>query len=143
MVAARRTAEAASIVITNHALLLADAATGGQALGEHDALVIDEAHHLEAAATEQLGVSLRAADVLLVVDRLGPAEGELGEALAVAREATSRLFGDVKGRIGEVLGADHSGNATVGLSPDVRAQHGHAAAEPGRAACRRELAQGR
>jgi Rad3-related DNA helicase len=44
----------------------------------------------------------------------------------VAREATSRLFGEVKGRIGEVLGADHSGNATVGLSPDVRAQHGHA-----------------
>ena len=34
MVAARRTAEAASIVITNHALLLADAAAGGQALGE-------------------------------------------------------------------------------------------------------------
>lgn len=125
MVAARRTAEAASIVITNHALLLADAA-GGQALGEHDVLVIDEAHHLEEAATEQLGLRVRAADVLLVIDRLGPAEGELGEALAVAREATSRLFGEVKGRIGEVLGADHSGNATVGLSPDVRAQHGHA-----------------
>ncbi len=126
MVAARRTAEAASIVITNHALLLADAAAGGQALGAHDALVIDEAHHLESAATEQLGISLRAFDVTVVLDRLGAAHGELGDALAVAREATTRLFGDVKGRIGEVLGPDHSGNATVGLSPEVRSAHGHA-----------------
>jgi predicted DnaQ family exonuclease/DinG family helicase len=126
MVAARRTAEAASIVVTNHALLLADAAAGGQALGEHDALVVDEAHHLEAAATDQLGVNLRASDVLVVLERLGPAEGELGEALARAREATLRLFGDVKGRIGEILGDDHSGNASVGLSEEVRTAHGHA-----------------
>jgi ATP-dependent DNA helicase DinG len=126
MVAARRTAESASIVITNHALLLADAASGGQALGEHEVLVIDEAHHLEEAATDQLGINLRASDVLLVVDRLGPADGELGAALAAAREATTRLFGDVKGRIGEVLGADHSGNATVGLTDEVREGHGHA-----------------
>jgi Rad3-related DNA helicase len=126
MVAARRVAEKASIVITNHALLLADAAAGGQALGEHDALVIDEAHHLEAAATDQLGVSLRASDALVTLDRLGPAEGELGVALTGARDAVVRLFGDVKGRIGEVLGADHSGNAAVGLSPEVRAARGHA-----------------
>ncbi|PZR78133.1 MAG: hypothetical protein DLM65_13740 [Candidatus Aeolococcus gillhamiae] len=126
MVAARRTAEAASIVITNHALLLADAAAGGQTLGEHEALVIDEAHHLEAAATEQLGINLRAFDVLVVLDRLGPTEGELEAALSSAREATVRLFGDVKGRIGEVLGSDHSGNATVGVSKEVRDAHGHA-----------------
>jgi predicted DnaQ family exonuclease/DinG family helicase len=126
MVAARRTAESASIVITNHALLLADAASGGHALGEHEVLVIDEAHHLEEAATDQLGVNLRAGDVLLVVDRLGLAGGELGAALAAAREAAIRLFGDIKGRIGDVLGADHSGNATVGLSDEVREGHGHA-----------------
>jgi Rad3-related DNA helicase/DNA polymerase III epsilon subunit-like protein len=127
MVAARRTADAASIVITNHALLLADAAGGGQALGEHDVVVVDEAHHLEAAATEQLGISLRAFDVLVVLDRLGPVDGELGATLGSAREAATRLFGDVKGRIGEVLGADHSGNATVGLSEEVRSQRGHGA----------------
>ena len=126
MLAARRTAEAASIVITNHALLLADAGAAGQVLGDHDALIVDEAHHLEEAATEQFGISLRAADVLLVVDRLAPAQGELGDALSVARDAALRLFGDVKGRIGENLGADHSGNATVGLSPEVRESHGHA-----------------
>lgn len=126
MVAARRAAEAASIVVTNHALLLADAAGSGQALGDHDVLVIDEAHRLEEAATEQLGVSIRAAEVLLVIDRLGPAGGELGAALTVARDAATRLFGDVKGRIGEILGADHSGNATVGLSSEIRQGHAHA-----------------
>ena len=126
MVAARRAAEAASIVITNHALLLADAAAGGQALGAHDVLVVDEAHHLEDAATAQLGISLRAADVLLIVDRLGPAAGELGAILGAARDATVRLFGDVKGRIGEVLGPDHSGNAVVGLGDEVCGGHGHA-----------------
>jgi DNA polymerase-3 subunit epsilon/ATP-dependent DNA helicase DinG len=124
MVAARRTAEAASIVVTNHALLLADAASGGQALGEYDVLVVDEAHHLEETATDQLGITVRAADVLLVIDRLGPAGGELGQSLATAREASTRLFGDVKGRIGEVLGADHSGNATVGLTPELRGERG-------------------
>jgi predicted DnaQ family exonuclease/DinG family helicase len=125
MVAARRTAEAASIVVTNHALLLADAAAGGQALGEHEALVIDEAHHLEEAATQQLGISLRAGDVLVVIDRLGVSEGELATALGVAGDAALRLFGDVKGFIGETLGADHSGNATVGLSSEVRDSHRH------------------
>ena len=126
MVAARRAAESASIVITNHALLLAEAAGGGNVLGDHDALVVDEAHHLEAAATDQLGARLRGSDVLVVLERLGPAAGELGEALAAAREASLRLFGDIKGRIGEVLDTDHSGNATVGLSEAVRSGHGHA-----------------
>jgi DNA polymerase-3 subunit epsilon/ATP-dependent DNA helicase DinG len=126
MVAARRAAEAASIVVTNHALLLADATGAGSALGSYDVLVVDEAHHLEEAATDQLGVSLRAADVLLALDRLAADDGAPSISLAAARNAATRLFGDVKGRIGEVLGADHSGNATVGLTPAVREERGHA-----------------
>lgn len=125
MVAARQAAEAASIVVTNHALLLADAGTGGQALGDHDVLVVDEAHHLEEAATAQFGTALRAADVMLALDRLDAGEGELATALQACRDAATRLFGDVKGRVGEVLGADHSGNASLGLTPEVRESHGH------------------
>lgn len=125
MVAARRTADQASIVVTNHALLLADSESGGQVLGEYTALVVDEAHHLEETATDQMGVRLRAADVLLIADRL-PAAGDLATALESAREAAMRLFGDVKGRIGEILGADHPGNATVALTPEVRDSPGHA-----------------
>jgi len=123
MVAARRDAARADLVITNHALLLADAAREGQVLGSYSALVVDEAHHLEEAATQQLGAALRAADVLSVLDRLGEphaGESELAAALDAAREATQRLFGDVKGFLIEQLGSDGAANGTLGLRDDVR-----------------------
>ncbi len=51
---ARAEAEAADLVVVNHALLLADAEVGGGLLPAFDHLVIDEAHHLEEAATQGL-----------------------------------------------------------------------------------------
>ena len=58
---ARKAAESAHILIVNHALLLADLASGGSALPPFDHLVIDEAHNLEETATQQFGgvVSMR------------------------------------------------------------------------------------
>jgi DNA polymerase-3 subunit epsilon/ATP-dependent DNA helicase DinG len=58
---ARKAAEAAHIVIVNHALLLADVSAGGGAIPAYQHLVVDEAHNLEDAATKQFGgaVSLR------------------------------------------------------------------------------------
>ena len=125
MVAARRNAAQADLVVTNHALLLADAAREGQVLGAYSALVVDEAHHLEESATNQLGSTLRAADVLGVVDRLGepehaPGEGTLPAALASAHEATQRIFGDVKGFLIEHFGSDGAANAVLGLRDEVR-----------------------
>jgi Rad3-related DNA helicase len=121
MVAARRAAADADLVITNHALLLADAERQGTVLTPYSALVVDEAHRLEEAATRQLGHELRAAGVLAVLDRLRQdGEGDLAVALARAREATQRLFGDVKGFVTATLGIDHPGNATVGLTDAVR-----------------------
>jgi len=38
-----------TLLIVNHALLLADVATGNRVLPEYDYLIIDEAHHLEEA----------------------------------------------------------------------------------------------
>ena len=55
---ARRRAEAAHIVIVNHALLLSDLAAGGGAVPAADTVLIDEAHHLEDVATEQFGARL-------------------------------------------------------------------------------------
>jgi Rad3-related DNA helicase len=124
MVAARRTAAQADIAVVNQALLVADWERQGRVLAGYDALVVDEAQHLEETATRQLGTRLRAADVLTVVDRLRqPAAGseELATALAGAREAAVRLFGEVKGHIGRVLGSDSPGNGVVGLSDEVRA----------------------
>ena len=51
---ARKAAEAAHVVVVNHALLMADAATENRVLPEYHHLVIDEAHHLEDAVTDQL-----------------------------------------------------------------------------------------
>lgn len=51
---ARQRAHSSHIIVVNHALLLADVATGNRVLPEYDTLVIDEAHHLENATTNAL-----------------------------------------------------------------------------------------
>ncbi|MCG2767850.1 MAG: DEAD/DEAH box helicase family protein [Anaerolineae bacterium] len=55
---ARRRAAAAHLVVVNHALLLSDMTVGNRLLPEYKYLIIDEAHHLEARATDQLGFSV-------------------------------------------------------------------------------------
>lgn len=57
--AARERAEAAHVIVVNHALLLSDIQRGGGLIPEYDHLVIDEAHHLEAEATRQFGFEVR------------------------------------------------------------------------------------
>ncbi len=51
---ARRRAEQAHLVIVNHALLLSDVANQGHILPFFEDLIIDEAHHMEAAVTNGL-----------------------------------------------------------------------------------------
>ncbi|MGB9803415.1 exonuclease domain-containing protein, partial [Desulfofundulus sp.] len=51
----RSQAEKANVIIVNHSLLCSDVRTENRILPEYDALIVDEAHHLEEAATEQLG----------------------------------------------------------------------------------------
>ncbi len=78
---AKRAAEAAHIIIANHALLLSDLAAGGTVLPSADTVIIDEAHHLEDSATSHLGasVSFRAlADVLDGVYRVSARGSEAG-----------------------------------------------------------------
>jgi predicted DnaQ family exonuclease/DinG family helicase len=55
---ARNQANASNVVIINHALLMSDIAMGGGLLPDHDVLIVDEAHHLESAATTHLGFSV-------------------------------------------------------------------------------------
>ncbi|MFQ5380083.1 MAG: helicase C-terminal domain-containing protein [Dehalococcoidia bacterium] len=71
---ARKAAEAAHIVVVNHALLLADIAAGGSAIPAFEHLVLDEAHNLEDQATRQFGrrATLRAlSDLLAALSRRG------------------------------------------------------------------------
>jgi ATP-dependent DNA helicase DinG len=51
---ARKSADAAHVIVVNHALLMADAATQNRVLPEYHRLIVDEAHHLENAVTDQL-----------------------------------------------------------------------------------------
>jgi DNA polymerase-3 subunit epsilon/ATP-dependent DNA helicase DinG len=67
---ARKAAEGAHILIVNHALLLADIASGGSALPAFDHLIVDEAHNLEEQATQQFGGNVSRRALLEVLDGL-------------------------------------------------------------------------
>ncbi|MBI3241724.1 MAG: DEAD/DEAH box helicase [Chloroflexi bacterium] len=85
---AKQAAAAAHVIIVNHALLLADVATGSQVLPAYNYLVVDEGHHLEAATTD--GLSFRAAqsDVERSLKELGgPNSGVLGQTLKACRDS--------------------------------------------------------
>lgn len=65
----RRHAEMADILVVNHALLLADAASHGAVLPEYEVLIVDEAHHLNAIATETFGISLTSRGIKRLASR--------------------------------------------------------------------------
>jgi DNA polymerase-3 subunit epsilon/ATP-dependent DNA helicase DinG len=72
---ARRTAEAAHLIVVNHALLLSDIRAESQVLPRYDHVIIDEAHHLEDVATDQLGWSLDQPTLVHFLDELWQAGG--------------------------------------------------------------------
>jgi DNA polymerase III epsilon subunit family exonuclease len=76
---ARRAAQAAHVVIVNHALLLADIASENRVIPDYRYLVIDEAHHLEAATTDGLSFEVNRPDLeRRLRDLGGPSAGTLG-----------------------------------------------------------------
>jgi DNA polymerase-3 subunit epsilon/ATP-dependent DNA helicase DinG len=73
--AAREQAEAAHLVVVNHALLMTDLVEGGGIIPSYDYLIIDEAHHLEEEATRQFGSRVSQETVEEYLERL---EGDRG-----------------------------------------------------------------
>lgn len=71
---ARRRAEAAHILIVNHALLLSDMLADNRVLPPFDYLIIDEAHHLEDQATGQLGFRVERPALEGILNALGGPE---------------------------------------------------------------------
>lgn len=55
---ARRRAEKADILVVNHALLLADAASSGNILPDYDLLIVDEAHHFADIARDAFSAGI-------------------------------------------------------------------------------------
>ncbi|WP_017755549.1 ATP-dependent DNA helicase DinG [Calidifontibacillus oryziterrae] len=71
----RNHAQIAHVIITNHALLLADMKHEYSLLPAYSELVIDEAHHLEDAASEHLGVQLDYLSIQTLLNQIGMIEG--------------------------------------------------------------------
>ncbi len=103
LVAARREAQAADLVIVNHHLLLADLALKedgfGDLLGSADAIILDEAHQIPELATIFFGshlgsrqVEQLAADARGALGRLGLPSVELAPALRELELAVSALL---------------------------------------------------
>ncbi|HRN50393.1 MAG TPA: helicase C-terminal domain-containing protein [Anaerolineales bacterium] len=85
---AYQAAENAHLVVVNHALLLADVATGNRVLPEYQYLVVDEAHHIEAATTSALSFRLTQPEVERILKELGGSRsGQLGRLLVVGQQA--------------------------------------------------------
>lgn len=83
---AHAAAESAHILVVNHALLLADVATGSRVLPEYDYLVVDEAHHMESATTNALSFRLTQPEVERHLRELGGSRnGHLGRLLTVTQ----------------------------------------------------------
>ncbi len=68
---ARRAAEAAHLIIVNHALLLADVAVQSRALPEYNYLIVDEAHHVESATTSGLSFETGRTSVRRLLSEIG------------------------------------------------------------------------
>jgi DNA polymerase-3 subunit epsilon/ATP-dependent DNA helicase DinG len=67
---ARREAEAAHLVVVNHALLLANLEQEVTVFPPYDHVIIDEAHNLEDVATDQFGFEVDQAELLKFLDDL-------------------------------------------------------------------------
>jgi len=85
---AHRAAEAAHVIIVNHALLLADIAAENRVLPDYRYLIVDEAHHLETATTDGLSFQINRTDLERQLKDLGgPNAGLLGQIISNTRDA--------------------------------------------------------
>ncbi len=105
----RRQAEAAHIIIVNHALLLSDIAVENRVLPPYETLIVDEAQHLEDATAKQLSFEVDRRTMPRLFREIGRAErgrgawGLLGEVVMLFRspDSAKRLSDPVRQRLEE------------------------------------------
>lgn len=118
---ARRQAEAAHLVVVNHALLLADMVTESPILPSYDHVVIDEAHNLEDVATDQFGWRIAYDDIASFFDALihegGPQQAE---------GLLSRLPGFLKGSVAGPDVVERMSRIVQRVSPHLERAREHA-----------------
>ncbi len=108
---ARARAEGAHVLVINHALLLADMASENRVLPEYAMLVIDEAHHLERAATDALRFNVERQQVQFLIETLVVDRPHLPSLVEEVMGVTERLprkaidiFREYLGRIEDAAG---------------------------------------
>jgi len=100
----RWAAQDADVIVTNHALLLADALKGGSVLPPHEHLVVDEAHQLEETAVEALTMRAGEGELLESIDgaltwfraAVGTPSEAARRAAADCRQAVVELFREIR-----------------------------------------------
>lgn len=94
----------ANIIITNHAMLLSDMNREEKLLPSYQEVVIDEAHHFNRVASQQLGVRLSYLDVHSLINRLGTfqTKGIISKFIQV-REITGNKKHEELKEMGDVL----------------------------------------
>ncbi|MBN1642695.1 MAG: DEAD/DEAH box helicase family protein [Anaerolineae bacterium] len=124
---ARRMAESAHLVIVNHALLLSDVATENRVLPQYNYLIVDEAHHLESATTNQLGYNVSRWAVESLLAQIGLSGRSFGgltaQALLCCRgRVTDEAFAELEEAVGAVHEANEGGlRGLRDLFDDLRA----------------------
>lgn len=86
---ARRRAESADIVVTNHSLLFCDLVADGGLLPPIRYWAIDEAHGAEAEARRAFSVTLDGEEIMRLVNRLASSESSRNPFVRVERTATA------------------------------------------------------
>ncbi|MGG1399474.1 ATP-dependent DNA helicase DinG [Bacillus salipaludis] len=68
---AKKTAEEANLIITNHSLLLSDLSANGTILPNFDFCIVDEGHHFEKVASQFFGFSLDYLSTRMLLSQFG------------------------------------------------------------------------
>ncbi|GGJ85449.1 ATP-dependent helicase DinG [Lentibacillus kapialis] len=111
---ARRKAQQADILITNHALLCTDMFNNYQLLPSYDKAIIDEAHHLEETASKHYGLTLHYVQVQNTLSQIGSTDQDdwLGKLLmntplsddnVFSSEGWDNIFGNTKYEVDDLF----------------------------------------
>jgi DNA polymerase-3 subunit epsilon/ATP-dependent DNA helicase DinG len=102
----RRRADSTHLIVVNHALLLSDMVVGNQVLPEYKHLIVDEAHHLEARATEALSVEVRQKAIEALLNEIGGSRAGLLGGFGTALRAGDITAGELE-HVSTMVAAAH------------------------------------
>ncbi|TLP75612.1 ATP-dependent DNA helicase [Nesterenkonia sphaerica] len=142
---ARKEAQEADLVITNHAMLAIDAFEGLDVLPEHEAVIIDEAHELTDRVTSAVTVQLSAQMIQAAASSARRHTAINVEGLQAAAAAVEAAFGGVedgllaRGLNAQQISAVESARNAARTALSDSKPSGDAEADPGRTTARARL----